>query len=87
MMKWKKFHLKSLFYPNGYSVRSKGIVQNFIFLPHDGRRKKRRRAAVDTCGLDFYPHDDAGRLIVWMLFRKEASGSKCERHFAKVGEI
>ena len=46
---------------------------------------------MDTCGLDFYPHDDARRLIVRMLFTKEASreafSSKDERHFAKAGEI
>lgn len=50
------------------------------------QKKKRRRAVVDTYGLDFYPHDDAGRLIVRMLFTKEATSSKDERHFAKVGE-
>ena len=51
------------------------------------QKKKSHRAAVDTCGLDFYPPDDARRLIVRMLFTKEASSSKDERHFAKVGEI
>lgn len=65
----------------------KGLFKISFSCRTTAEEKKRCRAVVDTCGLDFYPHDDAGRLIVRMLFRKEASGSKCERHFAKVGEI
>ena len=47
------------------------VLKDSDFYAHNSGGLTISGAVVDTCGLDFYPHDDAGRLIVQMLLVRE----------------